>query len=83
MEDLKRIAAESQKVSADDITSADLTIDVKIGQPARESLFTQLLPLLISVALMAGLWWLFMRQMQGEMCIRDRWRGSPWGAMAR
>lgn len=65
MEDLKRIAAESQNVSADDITSADLTIDVKIGQPARESLFTQLLPLLISVALMAFLWWLFMRQMQG------------------
>ncbi|MFR1759475.1 MAG: ATP-dependent metallopeptidase FtsH/Yme1/Tma family protein, partial [Christensenellaceae bacterium] len=59
MEDLKRVAAESRNVSADDITSADLTVDVKIGQPARESLFTQLLPLLISVALMAGLWWLF------------------------
>jgi len=65
LEDLKLIAAEKTKVDVEAITSADLTVNLQIGQPAQTSIWSSLLPMIISLAVIVGLWFLFMRQMQG------------------
>ena len=47
MSDLKGIAAEAKQMAPEVVTSADLTVNVKIGQPQGESVLLQLLPLIM------------------------------------
>ncbi len=66
VDDINRIVAQLKNVSEDKVSKNDWTFRVDYQPLPKESWITVILPYIISLALIGGMWFLFMRQLQGN-----------------
>jgi cell division protease FtsH len=64
--DMRTIAAGLTGKDVSEVTTKDYGFDITYAQEAKQSIFISLLPSLVAIAIMVGLWFLFMRQMQSS-----------------